>query len=133
MKHEKQIVETNSAPKAIGPYNVGVTAGPFVFTSGQIGINPDTGQIVEGGVVNETIQALKNIQAILEAAGSNMSLTVKTTIFLTDLGDFGKVNETYATFFSEKAPARSTVEVSKLPKGANVEIEVIALSGGNCS
>jgi len=122
----KEVIKTNEAPAAIGPYSVGVKAGRFVFTAGQIGINPATGQVVEGGVVEETRQALENVRAVLKAAGADLGMVVKTTIFMRDLADFGKMNEVYAKFFTENPPARSAVQVAALPKGVAVEVEAVA-------
>ena len=132
MAHTKQLVTTQNGPKAIGPYSVGVTAGPFVFTAGQIGIQPDTGALVDGGIEAETNQVLMNIQDILQAAGSDISLVVKTTVFMTNLDDFSKMNETYGKVFNQNPPARSIAEVKSLPRGAAIEIEAIALIGGSC-
>ena len=126
-KHKKKIVVTNKAPKAIGPYSAGVTTGHLVFTAGQLGMNPETGQLVEGGIKTQTQQALKNLKAVLEAAGSNLGLVVKTTVFLKNINEFGLMNEVYGTFFTENFPARSAFQVAALPKGAHVEIEAVAL------
>ena len=125
----KQIVKTESAPQAIGPYSQAVVAGGFVFASGQIPIDPETGQFVEGGVGEQTAQVLRNLSKVLEAAGSDLSRVVKTTVFLADMNDFAAMNETYATFFTEEPPARSTVQAARLPRDARVEIDVIALAG----
>jgi len=124
---EKEIVRTNNAPKAIGPYSVGVKAGHFVFTAGQIGLDPQTGVIVAGGIEAETRQALTNVRAILEKAGSSLDLVVKTTVFLQDMNDFARMNAVYGEFFVTDSPARSAVQVAGLPKGAQVEIEAVAL------
>ncbi len=124
---EKKIVTTEKAPKAIGPYSVGVIAGHFVFTAGQIGLVPETGAIVEGGVEAETRQALTNLKNILEAAGSSLENVVKTTVFLRDMNDFARMNAIYGEFFTANAPARSAVQVAALPKGAAVEVEAVAL------
>jgi 2-iminobutanoate/2-iminopropanoate deaminase len=129
--HEKKIVTTDRVPKAIGPYSVGVTAGTLVFTAGQLPIDPSTGKLVEGGIQAQTRQALTNLQAVLEAAGSSLDLVVKTTVFLQDIGEFALMNEVYATFFTENFPARSAVQVAALPVGAAVEVEAIALLPGN--
>jgi 2-iminobutanoate/2-iminopropanoate deaminase len=123
----KDIIKTNRAPKAIGPYSAGVKTNSFIFTAGQLGIIPESGNIIEGGIENETKQALQNIQHILEEAGSSLPLIVKTTVFLLDMAEFGRMNTVYAEFFTENPPARSTVQVAALPKGAAVEIEAIAL------
>lgn len=126
----KFTVSTNRAPKAIGPYSAGIKTDHFVFTAGQLGIIPETGSLIEGGVENETRQSLQNVRNILEAAGSSLDLVVKTTVFLRDMNDFARMNSIYAEFFTENPPARSTVQVAALPKGAAVEIEAIALLAG---
>jgi 2-iminobutanoate/2-iminopropanoate deaminase len=123
------IIKTDRAPKAIGPYSAGVKTDCFLFTAGQLGIIPETGNIVEGGIQNETRQSLQNIEQILKAAGSSLSQVVKTTVFLRDMNEFNQMNTVYAEFFKENPPARSTVQVAALPKGAAVEIEAIALPG----
>jgi 2-iminobutanoate/2-iminopropanoate deaminase len=123
----KSAVSTNLAPKAIGPYSAGIKTDRFVFTAGQLGIIPETGNLIEGGIENETKQSLQNIRNILEAAGTSLELVVKTTVFLRDMNDFSRMNSIYAEFFTENPPARSTVQVAALPKGAAVEIEAIAL------
>jgi 2-iminobutanoate/2-iminopropanoate deaminase len=130
--HEKSIVTTEKAPKALGPYSAGVTTGCMLFTAGQVGIDPATGKIVEGGIQAQTRQALTNLGAILDAAGSSLSRVVKTTVFLQDMGEFALMNEVYATFFSGEFPARSAVQVAALPAGAAVEIEAIALLPCEC-
>ena len=119
-------IHTAKAPQAIGPYSQAKLAGPFVFVSGQIALNPKTGKFLHGTTVQQTEIILKNVQAILAAAGSDLRHVLKTTVFLTDLKDFQAMNEIYAKYFPTK-PARSTVEVSRLPKDAKVEIDVIAL------
>lgn len=124
---EKKVVKTDKAPKAIGPYSVGVIGGHFVFTAGQIGLNPETGNMVEGGVEAETRQALTNVKNILEASKSALENVVKTTVFLRDMNDFAKMNAVYGEFFTENPPARSAVQVAALPKNAAVEIEVVAV------
>ncbi len=124
---EKEVVISDKAPKAIGPYSVAIKAGQFVYTAGQIGIEPQTGDIVAGGIEAETRQVLTNLQNVLTAAGSSMSQVIKTTVFLRDMKDFAAMNTAYGTFFTEKPPARSTVQVAALPRGAAVEIEVVAL------
>jgi 2-iminobutanoate/2-iminopropanoate deaminase len=124
---EREIIIAERAPKAIGPYSVGIRVSPLVFTSGQLGIDRATGELVAGGIEAETRQALQNIQNVVEAAGSSMSLVVKTTVFLRDMSDFTRMNVVYAGFFPEKPPARTTVQVAALPKGAAVEIEAIAV------
>lgn len=124
---EKKVVKTEKAPAAIGPYSVGIQAGHFVFTAGQLGVDPKTNAMVEGGVEAETRQALINIQNILAAANTSLENVVKTTVFLKDMGDFARMNTVYGEFFTQDAPARSAIQVAALPKNANVEIEVIAL------
>lgn len=123
----KEIISAKDAPKAIGPYSAGVRAGNMIFTAGQLGIDPLSGQFVSDEVVEQTRQALKNLQAILEAAGSSLDNVVKTTVFLRDMNDFGEMNAVYAEFFTDNFPARSAVQVARLPKDAAVEIEGIAL------
>jgi 2-iminobutanoate/2-iminopropanoate deaminase len=123
----KQVIKTKEAPEAIGPYSVGISAGGFVFTAGQIGIEPSTGEVVSGGVEAETRQALANLSKVLQSGGSSIDQVVKTTVFLRDIQDFTKMNEVYAEFFKENHPARSAVQVAALPKGVAVEIEAIAL------
>ena len=126
----KIIIHTNNAPEPIGPYSQAVEAGThnssLLFTSGQLGIDPATGNFVTGGIKEQTKQVLKNIEAILKADSASLSQVVKTTVFLKDMNDFTAMNEVYAEFFNESKPARSTVEVARLPKDALVEIEVIA-------
>lgn len=126
----KQIIATERAPQAIGPYSQAVVAGGFVFASGQIPIDPATGQFVEGGIVEQTEQVLRNVSNLLEAAGTGLARVVKTTVFLADMNDFAAMNETYARFFGDQPPARSTVQAARLPRDARVEIEVVALAGG---
>jgi 2-iminobutanoate/2-iminopropanoate deaminase len=125
---EKKVVNSDQAPKAIGPYSVGVQGGHFIFTAGQIGLDQATGNLVEGGLVAETRQALKNVESILKAAGSSLDRVVKTTVFLADINDFSRMNVIYGEFFKENPPARSAFQVAALPKGAAVEIETIALA-----
>jgi len=125
--HKKTIVVTDQAPKAIGPYSAGVSTGHLVFTAGQLGIDPQTGKLVEGGIQAQTRQALNNLKAVLEAAGSSLENVVKTTVFLKDIGEFAKMNEVYGTFFTVNFPARSAFQVAALPLGADVEIEAVAL------
>ena len=122
-----QKVATDRAPKAIGPYSQAIVAGEWIFAAGQIPINPETGEIVAGPVERQTEQVLKNLQAVLKAAGSDLDHVVKTTVFLDSMDDFPAFNEVYASFFREPYPARATVEVSKLPKGVLVEIEAVAV------
>ena len=123
----KNIISTDKAPAAIGPYSQGVNAGAITITSGQLPIDPATGAFAEGGIAGQTRQSLLNVQAVLAAAGYEMSDVIKTTVFLKDMNDFGAMNEVYATFFQGAAPARSAVEVARLPKDALVEIEAIAV------
>ena len=125
----RQIVQTKQAPDAIGPYSQAVIANGFVFTSGQIPIDPATGQFVPGGIAEQTQQVLKNLKAVLEAAGTGLQQVVKTTVYLADMQDFTAMNEVYATFFGAEPPARSTVQAARLPKDARVEIDVVALTG----
>jgi 2-iminobutanoate/2-iminopropanoate deaminase len=125
----KQIINTASAPAPIGPYSQSVKAGGFLFISGQIAINPATGNVEANSIEEETHQAMKNIAAILTEAGLDFSAVVKTTIFLTDMALFGAVNEVYAGYLSGNFPARETVAVKGLPKGVNVEISMTALAG----
>ncbi|MBE3145292.1 MAG: RidA family protein [Planctomycetes bacterium] len=129
---EKKIVRPENGPKAIGPYSLGVQAGHLVFTAGQIGIIPATGEIIEGGVEAETRQALENVKVILEAAGTSLANVVKTTVFLRDINDFNKMNAIYGPFFPENPPARSAIQVAALPRGATVEIESVALVPSDC-
>ena len=123
----KEIISTQAAPAAIGPYSQGVGAGGIVITSGQIPLDPATGNFVEGGVAEQTRQSLLNVQAIRAAAGLTLENVVKTTVFLKDMNDFAAMNEVYATFFPSNPPARSAVQVGKLPRDAMVEIEAIAV------
>lgn len=123
----KEVVSTSSAPAAVGPYSQAVVANGFMFCSGQISIDPATNQVNLGDLESQTHQVLKNIQAVLAAKGKTLAHVVKTTIFLTDMNDFAKVNEIYASYFAEPYPARSTVAVAGLPKGVRVEIEVLAI------
>lgn len=124
---QRTIVRTDNAPAAIGPYSQAVIAGNLVFCSGQIPIDPATGQMVAGAVADEAHQVMENLRAVLEAAGSGLDRIVKATIFLTDLADFGVVNEVYGGYFAGDPPARACVEVAALPKGARVEVEAVAL------
>jgi 2-iminobutanoate/2-iminopropanoate deaminase len=122
----KQIIFSEKAPKPIGSYSQAVEAGNLIFLSGQIGIDPNTGNIVAGGVAAETRQVMDNIRAVLEKANLSLENIIKTTIFLANLADFAEVNQIYAEYFTKDFPARSTIEVKALPKGAKIEIEVIA-------
>ncbi len=123
----KKIIFTEEAPKAIGPYSQAIRAGSLVFTAGQVGIDPSTGELVEGGIEAQTRQVLGNLNNVLAAADSSLSSVVKTTVFLKDMNDFAKMNAVYAESFPANPPARSTVAVAALPKGALVEIEAVAL------
>jgi 2-iminobutanoate/2-iminopropanoate deaminase len=122
----KQVISTPKAPAAIGPYSQAIRVGNLIYTSGQIPINPATGAFVEGGIKEQTRQSLTNVKAILEEAGTSMANVVKTTVFMADMNDFADMNAVYAEFFTEPFPARSAVAVKTLPKGALVEIEVVA-------
>lgn len=119
-------IHTENAPKAVGPYSQAIEANGFLFCAGQIGIDPKTGNLATG-LEKQTEQVIKNLQAVLQAVGTDLKNVVKTTIFLTNINDFAKVNEIYGSFFTENKPARSTVAVAALPKGALVEIEAVAL------
>lgn len=121
----KEIIQTNNAPKALGPYSQAVKVNGFIFTSGQLGINPATGELAEGAT-KQAEQAFKNLASVLEEAGSSLEKIVKATVFFKDLNQFTAVNEVYATFFSSDFPARSAFQVAKLPLDAEIEIEVIA-------
>jgi 2-iminobutanoate/2-iminopropanoate deaminase len=123
---KKNIIVSEKAPKAIGPYSVANQLGQLVFASGQLGLDPASGQLVAGGIEAETRQALTNLGYVLEAAGSSLNHVLKTTVFLQDMNDFAKMNAIYAEFFTSNHPARSTVQVAALPKGGLVEIEAIA-------
>ena len=122
----KTVISTTNAPAAIGPYSQAIRVGNIIFTSGQIPIDPATGSFVEGGIKEQTRQALTNAQNILKEAGTDLSHVVKTTVYLSDIANFAPMNEVYAEFFTEPYPARSAVAVKDLPKGALVEIEVLA-------
>ena len=123
----KKIIATTAAPAAIGPYSQGIEGGSIVITSGQLPVDPVTGAFAEGGIAGQTRQSLTNVQAVLAQAGLTMENIIKTTVFLKDMNDFAAINEVYATFFPESPPARSAVEVARLPKDAMVEIEAIAV------
>ena len=123
----REIIKTENAPAAIGPYSQAVRAGGFVFASGQIPLDPKTGQFVEGGVREQTAQVLRNLSAVLEAAGSGLARVVKTTVFLADMNDFAAMNEVYGRWFGEHKPARSTVQAARLPRDVAVEIEAIGV------
>lgn len=126
----KQIVETKAAPGAIGPYSQAVVAHGIVYTSGQIPLDPRTGEFIPGGIAEQTEQVLRNLTAVLEAAGSGLKHVVKTTVFLADMSDFAVMNEIYGRYFAEGAPARSTVQAARLPRDARVEIDATALVAG---
>ncbi len=123
----RDVIRTDRAPKASGPYSAAIKTEEFIFTAGQLGIVPDSGNIIEGGIEHETRQALLNIKNILEETGSSLNLVVKTTVFLRDMSEFTRMNLVYAEFFTENPPARSTVQVAALPKNGAIEIEAIAL------
>jgi len=123
---KKQTIQTTNAPAAIGPYSQAVRTGDLLFVSGQIPLDPKTGELVRGSISEETKKVLDNLKAIIEAAGGSLGDVVKTTIFLKDMGSFAAVNEVYGTYFPQPFPARATVEVARLPRDVNVEIEAIA-------
>jgi 2-iminobutanoate/2-iminopropanoate deaminase len=123
----RRVIATDKAPQAIGPYSAGIQTDTLIFASGSLGIDPNTGEFVPGGIGAQTRQALKNLEQVLMAGGGNLETVVKTTVFLQDMGEFAQMNAVYAEFFPIDPPARSTVEVAALPKGAAVEIELIAL------
>ena len=127
MPTKPEIISTDHAPAAVGPYSQAIKVGGFVYTAGQIALVPALGQLVEGGIEAQTQQVMQNLTAVLEAAGAGLEDVVKTTIFVTDMADFAAVNQVYGSFFNSSLPARSTVQVSALPLGANVEIEAIAV------
>lgn len=127
MNNERAIISTDQAPKALGPYSQGVRSGELVFTAGQVALNPATGELNTGTIEEQTHQVLRNLGAVLDAAGSSLHHVLKTTVFLADLNDFQRMNAVYAGYFSDKPPARSTVQVSKLPLGASIEIECVAV------
>jgi 2-iminobutanoate/2-iminopropanoate deaminase len=122
-----QVVSTPGAPKAIGPYSQGIVAHGFVFTAGQIALDPASGEVIPGGIAEQTARVLENLGAILAAAGSGLDRVVKTTVFLADMADFGAMNEVYARAFADHKPARSTVAAAGLPRGVRVEIEAVAI------
>ncbi len=125
MKFEQ--IKTDNAPKAIGPYSQGTKGNGFVFCSGQIPMNPETGELVSGSIADQTKQSLSNVRSVIEAAGSSMDRVVKVTVFLKDMNDFSEMNAEYAKWFSDPPPARAAVEVARLPRDVDVEIEAIAL------
>jgi 2-iminobutanoate/2-iminopropanoate deaminase len=126
-KTMREVISTDSAPKAIGPYSQAIRAGGFLFTSGQVAIDPATQQVIAGDVSAQTDRVLKNLAAILQTAGSSLEQVVRCTVFLKNMGDFGAMNEVYGEYFKQAPPARSTVEVTRLPKDVLVEIDAIAL------
>lgn len=125
---EPRVIHSDRAPKAIGPYSQAIRVGEFIFCAGQAGLDPATGNLVGGGIEAETQRVLQNLAAVLAAAGTSFNRVVKTTVFLLDMNEFAKMNAVYAEFFPTNPPARSTVQVARLPKDARVEIEVIALA-----
>ena len=125
----REVIATPNAPQAIGPYSQAIRANGLVFVSGQIPLDPATGQLIEGGVAQQTERVLANLEAILKASGSALDQVVRTTVYLKDMGEFSAMNEVYARFFPREAPARVTVEVARLPKDVRVEIDAIALAG----
>lgn len=124
----KTAVRTSSAPQAIGPYSQAIKAGGMIFVSGQVPVDPETGELVNSSIEEATARVLDNVKAVLEAAGAGMDNVVKTTVYMTDLGEFAKMNEVYATYFGSNPPARATVQVGALPRGARVEIEAVAVA-----
>ena len=125
---EREVVVSDQAPKAIGPYSVGISAGGLVFTAGQIGLDPQTGELAAGGIEAQTRQVMSNLRNVLQAAGSDLQEVVKTTVFLKNLSDFAAFNAVYGEYFPDSPPARSTVEAAALPKSALVEIDCIAIA-----
>ncbi|HJL70648.1 MAG: RidA family protein [Anaerolineales bacterium] len=128
MKTEKKIIATENAPAAVGPYSQAIAAGELVFTAGQIPLDPESGQLVPGDIEAQTHRALQNLQALLQTASSSLAAVMKTTVFMTDLADFKRMNTVYAQYFVSEPPARSTVQVAALPLGAQIEIECVALA-----
>ena len=125
--HTRQVIHASDAPAAGGPYSHAIKVGHLVYTAGQVGIDPATGNLVEGGIEAQTRQVLNNLAAVLAAAGSSLSAVVKTSVFMQDLSEFGAMNATYAEFFPSHPPARTTVQVAALPRGAKLEIECVAV------
>lgn len=125
------VVETNGAPEAIGPYSQGIQAGNTLYLAGQLGLDPATGELVEGGIEAETRRALQNLGAVLGEAGFDFDDVVQSQVFLADLDEFGAMNEVYASFFGDRPPARATVEVARLPRNGRVEIQLVAVRGGD--
>ena len=124
----KERVQTDGAPKAIGPYSQAIKVNGLVFCSGQVALDPATGQVIAGGIREQTERVMQNLKAVLEAAGSSLDQAVKTTVFLADLADFDEMNKVYGGFFNEPPPARSTIQASRLPKDVRIEVDVIALA-----
>jgi 2-iminobutanoate/2-iminopropanoate deaminase len=124
----REVVQTDNAPKAIGPYEQAIKANGFIYTAGQIPIDPKTGNFVEGGITAQTRQVLENLKAVLEAGGSSLDRVVKATVFLKNMADFAAMNEVYAQYLGSAKPARSTVAVAELPRGALIEIDLVALA-----
>jgi 2-iminobutanoate/2-iminopropanoate deaminase len=124
-----QVVHSSSAPKAIGPYSQAIRVGSLLYTAGQVALDPESGQLVEGGIEAQTRRVLDNLAAVLAAAGGSLANVVKTTVFMQDLGEFAAMNAVYAEYFTQAPPARSTVQVAALPRGARVEIECVAVLG----
>ncbi|NOR83705.1 MAG: reactive intermediate/imine deaminase [Ardenticatenales bacterium] len=129
MGWERTVISTDQAPSAVGPYSQAIIAGEFVFTAGQIPMDPATGRLLEGDIQEQTRQVLSNVKAVLQAAGTSLDKVVKVTVFLQDMGDFKAMNEVYAEFFVKEPPARSAIQAAALPLGVGVEIEAIALIG----
>lgn len=127
MQNKKEVIATDMAPAAIGPYSQAVRTGNFIFTSGQIPIHPATGQVITGDIREQTRQVLENLSAVLEAAGASLDQVVKTTVFISDMNDFAVINEIYGQYFTGSYPARSCVQVARLPKDVGIEIEAVAV------
>ncbi len=125
------VVHTDQAPKAIGPYSQAIRAGNLLYTAGQVGLDPKSGELVEGGIQAETRQVLRNLSGVLQAAGSDLAHVVKTSVFLQDLAEFAAMNAAYAEFFPANPPARTTVQAAALPRGARIEVDVVALIPGD--
>jgi 2-iminobutanoate/2-iminopropanoate deaminase len=128
---KREIIATQNAPAAVGPYSQAVKIGDLIYTAGQIPLVPATGKLIEGGIEAQTQQVMQNLANVLDAAGSNLAHVVKSTIFVTNLADFAAINQVYASFFASEPPARSTVQVAALPLGAQVEIEMVAIKAEN--
>ncbi len=124
----KEVIATDKGPKAIGPYSQAIKASGFIYTAGQIPFDPATGQIIEGGIAQQTARVFDNLKAVVEAAGSSLDKAVKATVYLKDMNDFAAMNEVYARYFQNNPPARSTVEVSRLPRDVRVEIDLVVLA-----